>query len=69
MAILPPPTGSTVMDPVIRSGRYLAVGTTSHLHLRGCWHVWTTDGTYIGYATDPGLISLVIARHENGHTP
>ncbi|MCC3775348.1 hypothetical protein [Streptomyces sp. UNOB3_S3] len=61
----PLPSLVTVIDPVFRSGRYLAVGAITPGLLTVRWHVWDTAGSYVGFATDPGLISLVISRHEH----
>ncbi|MGP3952637.1 hypothetical protein [Streptomyces sp. 7N604] len=60
----PLPEDVTVVDPVIRHGRYLAVGTVCPGQLVPRWHVWDATGPYIGYCTDPALVPLVIARHQ-----
>ncbi|MFF4407229.1 hypothetical protein [Streptomyces sp. NPDC001404] len=60
----PLPDGTVIMDPVLRRGRYLAVGTQTPGHFTVRWHAWDADGAYIGFATDPGLLSLLIAQHE-----
>ncbi|MBH1934268.1 hypothetical protein I5Q34_08160 [Streptomyces sp. AV19] len=60
----PFPLDVVVLDPVIRAGRYLAVGVQTAGYFIAQWHVWDADGEYAGYATAPELVPLVIAQHE-----
>lgn len=61
---IPLPSNVRVLDPVIRTGRYLAVSEITPGWLAPLWHVWDANGAYAGYATSPELIPLVISRHE-----
>ncbi|GAA0426450.1 hypothetical protein [Streptomyces luteireticuli] len=60
----PFPPDAVVLDPVIRTGRYLAVGVQTTGYFLAQWHVWHVDGEYAGYATAAELVPLVIAQHE-----
>ena len=62
----PLPAGASILDPVIRHGAFLAVAVLSPGWFTARWHVWHASGRYIGFATDAGLIPLVIARHQSG---
>ncbi|GHF42489.1 hypothetical protein GCM10010218_24550 [Streptomyces mashuensis] len=63
----PLPSTVTIVDPVIRTRRYLAVGVFIPGWITPRWHVWHADGSYAGYATDPALIDLVASLHEREH--